>query len=169
MSGSGSLEITTPSDREVRMTRFFDAPRALVFQALTRPDLLKKWFLGPPGWTLEVCEMDLKVGGAYRFVWRGPDGAPMGMGGVYKEIVLNERLVASEKFDQAWYPGEAQTTNLLVETGGKTKLTLTILYESRAGRDMVLKSPMEKGVAAGYDRLEEFLSGVGSAGARGEA
>jgi uncharacterized protein YndB with AHSA1/START domain len=158
MSRRDALKITTPSEREVQMTRAFDAPRALVFEALTRPDLLRKWFLGPPGWTLEVCDMDLVVGGAYRFVWKGPGGVLMGMGGVYKEIVRPERIVATERFDESWYPGDAQTTNVLTEANGRTTLTLTVLYASPEARDVVLRSPMEKGVSAGYDRLEDLLA-----------
>jgi uncharacterized protein YndB with AHSA1/START domain len=87
-----TLTVTTPSEREIMMTRVFDAPRSLVFDALTKPELLKRWLYGPPGWSLEVCEIDLSVGGAFRYVWRGPDSSEMGMGGVYREIVKPERL-----------------------------------------------------------------------------
>jgi uncharacterized protein YndB with AHSA1/START domain len=156
----GTLKVTTPTDREIAMTRVFDAPRRLIFDALTKPELLKQWLLGPPGWSIPVCEIDLKVGGAYRHVWRGADGTEMGMRGVYREIVPPERLVATEKFDQAWYPGEAVGTIVLVEEGGKTTLTQTIRYESREVRDAVLKTPMERGVAASYDRLAELLAGM---------
>lgn len=158
MKSTGTLQITTPSDREIAMTRVFDAPRHLVFEALTRPELLKRWFGGPPGWTLVVCDIDLRVGGTYRYVWRRDNGDEMGMGGVYCEIVPNERVVATEAFDQSWYPGEALDTMVLVEKDGKTTLTTTVLYESREARDGVLKSPMEEGVAASYDRLEEYLA-----------
>jgi uncharacterized protein YndB with AHSA1/START domain len=105
-----------------------------------------------------VCEIDLKVGGAYRYVWRGPDGIEMGMGGVYREIVVPERIVCTEKFDQPWYPGEAVGTLVLFEQGGKTTLTNTIRYESPEARDTVLKSPMEQGVAASYVKLAELLA-----------
>ena len=154
----GSLKLTTPSDREIVMTRAFRASRKLVFEAFTKPELLKRWLTGPPGWSMTVCEMDLKVGGAYRWVWRGPDGVDMGMGGVYREIVPPERIVSTEKFDQSWYPGEAIGTVTLTEQAGVTTLTQTILYESKEARDTVLKSPMEQGVAFGYDRLEELLA-----------
>src|SRR5215831_19119538 len=110
---TNTLKVTTPSDREIMMTRVFDAPRNLVFEALTKPEFLKRWFTGPPGWTLAVCEVALKVGDAYRYVWRGPDGMEMGMGGVLLEISPPERMVASEKFDQPWYPGEAVGTIVL--------------------------------------------------------
>ncbi len=161
MKNTGTLKVTTPTDREIVMTRVFDAPRRLVFDAMTKPELLKRWFFGPPGWSLAVCEIDLKVGGTYRYVWRGPDGTDMGMGGVYREVVPPERIVCTEKFDVAWYPGEAVGTLVLVEEGGKTTLTNTILYESKEARDAVLKTPMEQGVAAGYDRLAELLATLG--------
>src|SRR3989454_4488921 len=100
------LQITTPSDREIAMTRVFDAPRSLVFDAFTKPELVKQWLLGPPGWSMPVCEIDLRVGGTYRYVWRHANGNEMGMGGVYREIVAPERIVATQKFDEPWYPGE---------------------------------------------------------------
>jgi uncharacterized protein YndB with AHSA1/START domain len=152
-----ALKVTAAGDREIVMTRAFDAPRDLVFDAYTRPDLLKRWLGVQGGWSLAVCEIDLRVGGAYRYVWRHPDHGEMGMGGVYREVVPPERLVCTEKFDQPWYPGEAVGTVALAEQGGKTTLTHTMLYESREARDAVLKSPMEQGVAASYDRLEEVL------------
>jgi uncharacterized protein YndB with AHSA1/START domain len=154
----GKLQITVPSERELAMTRVFDAPRSLVFDAWTKPELLKRWLGVRGGWTFAVCEVDLKVGGAYRFVWRGPDGREMGMGGVYREIVRPERLVATEKFDDPWYEGEALDTTTFVEREGKTTATTTVLYASREVRDAVLKSPMERGVAESYDKLAEVLA-----------
>ena len=155
---TGTLKVTTPTEREIAMTRVFDAPRNLVFEAYTKPELVKRWLGVHAGWSWAVCEIDLRVGGAYRFVWRGPDGAEMGMGGVYREVVAPERIVATEKFDQSWYPGEAVSTVALVEQNGRTTLTLTVRYESREARDAVLKSPMESGVAAGFDKLAELLA-----------
>ena len=158
MTNPGNLKLTTHGDREIVITRAFDAPRNLVFDALTKPELVKQWLLGPDGWSMPVCEIDLKVGGKYRYVWRrDKDGTEMGMGGVYREIVAPERIVATEKFDQSWYPGEAVGTFVLVEEGSKTTLTQTILYESREARDGVLKSDMEKGIVASYDRLADLL------------
>ena len=153
-----TLKVTTRGDREIVMTREFDAPRKLVFEAFTKPELIRQWLLGPPGWSMPVCEVDLKVGGKYRYVWRHTNGNEMGMGGVYREIVRPERIVATETFDESWYPGEAVGTVELVEKTGRTTLTQTVLYESREARDGVMKSPMESGVAAGYDRLEQLLS-----------
>jgi uncharacterized protein YndB with AHSA1/START domain len=158
MKNTGTLKLTMPGDREIVMTRVFDAPRTLVFDALTKPELVKQWLLGPPGWTMPVCEIDLRVGGAYRYVWRNANGKEMGMGGLFREVVVPERLVNTEKFDEAWYPGEAVGTAVLVEQGGKTTLTQTILYVSREARDGVLKSGMERGVVASYDRLAELLA-----------
>ena len=161
MTNAGELKLTTSGERELVMTRVFDAPRRLVFDAFTRPELVKRWLLGPPGWSMPVCEIDLRVGGKYRHVWRrDSDGSQMGMGGVYREIVAPERLVATEKFDEPWYPGEAVGTLVLLEQGGKTKLTHTMLYESRAAREAVLKSDMESGVKASYDRLAEVLASM---------
>lgn len=126
------------------MTRVFDAPRTLVFDAFSKPELLKQWLLGPPGWSMVVCEIARKVGDRYRYAWRHANGNEMGMGGVLREFVPPERIVATEKFDQSWYPGEAVGTIVLAEKSGKTTLTQTILYESREARDVVLKSPMEQ-------------------------
>jgi uncharacterized protein YndB with AHSA1/START domain len=154
---AGNLKVTTPTDREIVMTREFDAPRKLVFKALTTPGLLRQWLLGPPGWTMPVCEIDLRVGGAYRYRWRGEDGSEMGVRGTFREIVAPERFVMTEQFDEPWYPGEATVTNALAERNGKTTLTLTVRYESRAVRDAVLKTGMERGVGASYDRLAEKL------------
>ena len=156
MKNVGALEITTPSDREIMMTREFDAPRRLVFDAFTKPELVQRWLLGPPGWSMPVCEIDLRVGGRYRYVWRRDrDGTKMGMGGVYREIVAPERIVATERFDEAWYPGEAVGTTVLGEQGTRTTLTQTMLYESRDARDAVLKSDMEKGVATTRKLVEK--------------
>jgi uncharacterized protein YndB with AHSA1/START domain len=162
---AGNLKLTTRGEREIVMTREFNAPRRLLFDAFTKPELVKQWLLGPPGWSMPVCEIDLKVGGKYRYVWRqDSDGTEMGMGGVYREIVAPERLVSTEKFDEAWYPGEAVGTIVLSENGGKTTVTQTILYESREARDAVLKSGMEQGLAASYERLAEMLASARAGG-----
>lgn len=157
MRNVGQLSVSTPSDREIAMTRVFDAPRHLVFEAMTRPELLKRWLLGPDGWTMPVCEVDLRVGGAYRYVWEKGD-TRMGMGGVFQEIAPPERIVQTEVFDDAWYPGEAVNTTRLTEENGRTTMTLSVLYQSKEARDGVLASPMEEGVAASYDRLAELLA-----------
>ena len=155
MKNTGTLKVTTPSDREIVLTRVFDAPRRLVFDAFTKPELLKRWF-GPRGWSLVVCEVDLRVGGAIRFMWRGPVGSDMGMRGVYREIVAPERSVHMESFDD--YPGESQVTAVFAEQRGKTTLTATVLYPSKEVRDAVIKSGMEHGAAESYDKLAELLA-----------
>jgi uncharacterized protein YndB with AHSA1/START domain len=156
----GKLQISTPSDRELAMTRVFDAPRSMVFDAWTKPELLKRWLGVFGSWTFAVCEVDLRVGGKYRFVWRGKDGNEMAMGGVYREIVRPERIVCTEKFDDPWYEGDAIDTTTFVERAGKTTMTTTVLYGSKEIRDAVLKSPMESGVAKSYDKLAEMLAAV---------
>ncbi|HEY7066629.1 MAG TPA: SRPBCC family protein [Chloroflexota bacterium] len=155
MKNTGTLQVTTPTDREIVMTRLFDAPRHLVFDAFSKPELLKRWF-GPRGWSLVVCEVDYRVGGAWRFVLEGPDGARMGMRGVYQEIAPPERSVHTESFDD--YPGESVVTAVFTEAGGKTTLTATVRYESQEIRDAVIKSGMEHGAAESYDRLAELLA-----------
>ncbi|MFN8524171.1 MAG: SRPBCC family protein [Chloroflexota bacterium] len=168
MTSGHTLRISTPSDREIRMTRAFDAPRQLVWEALTRPELLKRWFLGPPGWDMPVCEIDLRVGGVFRYVWRGQAGtdhagAELDLSGVFREVTPPTRLVNTETFEPSWYPGEALVTQELVEHAGTTTLVMTVRYDSREARDGVLRTPMESGVAAGYDRLDELLAGQVSA------
>jgi uncharacterized protein YndB with AHSA1/START domain len=159
MKNTGTLKVTLPSDREVLLTRTFDAPRELVWEAFTRPELLKRWF-GPRGWSLVVCEVDLRVGGGWRFIMQGPEGQKMGMRGVYREIVRPERSVHVESFDD--YPGESIVTAVFTEQGGKTTLNATVLYPSQEVRDIVIQSGMEHGAAESYDKLAEVL--VGTAG-----
>lgn len=159
MSHAGTLKITTPSGCEIVMTRSFNAPRHLVFDAMSKPELLKSWLLGPPGWTMTVCEIDLRVGGTFRHAWRGPDGVEMAMHGVYREVVPGERCVRTETFDVGCesQAGEQLATLVLTEQDGRTTLTITLVYPSQAARDATIASGMEHGVAAGYDRLEELL------------
>ena len=154
---SGQLIITTPTDRDIAMTREFDAPAALVFDAYTKPELLKRWLGVWNGWTLETCEVDLRVGGAYRYLWRGPGGKSMGMGGTFREIVRPERIVATETFDDPWYEGQCLDIATFTEKNGKTTLTITARYDTKQIRDAVLASPMETGVTASFDNLAELL------------
>jgi uncharacterized protein YndB with AHSA1/START domain len=157
MRNTGTLKVIAPPDREreIVMTRIFDAPRDIVFEAFTKADLLKRWF-GPRGWSLMVCEVDLRIGGGFRFVLRGPDGIELGMRGVYREIVPPDRSVHLESFDD--YPGESQVTAAFVEVGGKTTLTATVLYPSKEIRDIVIQTGMEHGAAESYDKLAELLA-----------
>lgn len=159
MSDSGNLVIRTQGDREIVMTRRFNAPKHRVFEAWTKPDLLKRWLLGPEGWSMPVCTVDLRKGGTCRFVWKkDKTGEEMGMTITYVEIVPNEKIVGTEKFDQAWYEGEAHSTLVFAESAGKTTVTNIICYANQATRDGVLKSGMERGVAASYDRLEQIVT-----------
>ena len=156
MKNTGTLKVETRGDREIVMTRVFDAPRDLVFKALTTPALLKRWF-GPHGWTLTECEVDLRVGGAWRFLSTGPDGRTMGMRGVYREIVRPERVVYTESFDDWADAGSALITTTLAERDGVTTLTCISLAPSREVRDAVIRSGMEHGAAETYDRLADVL------------
>lgn len=158
VKNAGSLKITAAGEREIVMTRVFDAPRKLVFDAHTEPELLKRWLFRPNGWSLAVCDIDLRVGGAFRYVWRKVDGTEMGMSGTYREIVRPERIVHTEVFDDPWFPGTAIITTVLLERDARTTFTCTMLYESREARDGVLKSPMESGLDAGYSRLDDLLA-----------
>ncbi|MEO8112816.1 MAG: SRPBCC family protein [Phenylobacterium sp.] len=161
MTAAATLQLATPSDREVQVTRVFAAPRALVFDAHTKPELVRRWLLGPEGWTMPVCEIDLRVGGGYRYVWRHADGREMMMGGTYREIVAPEKIVQTELFDEDWTGGETVGTLVLTEQGGRTTLTQTTLYASKAARDGALASGMTEGMEVGYDRLAALLAELG--------
>ena len=154
---TGKLQVTTPSDREILLTRVFDAPRHLVFDCFTKPELLKRWGLGPREWTLTGCDIDLRPGGAWRFIMIKTDGTEMIMSGIYKEIVVPERIVQTERFEKPAYPGETLNTTTFTEKSGKTTLNIVVQCHSQEVRDMVLKSGMEKGAGISYDRLEEML------------
>lgn len=161
MTSGETLTLTTPSDREVQVTRVFKAPRSLVFKALTTPDVLKRWMHGPDGWTLAVCELDLRVGGAFRYVWKKANGGEMGMGGVFREVVPPERIVHTELFDADWTGGETVVTTTLTAHEGTTTLTLTILYASKAARDQALETNFAAGMEAAYETLDDLLASPG--------
>jgi len=151
--------VVPQGDREIVITRVFDAPRQMVFDAYTQPALLQRWLGVRKGWTLPVCEVDLRVGGAYRYVWRKEaKGIDMGMGGVFLEIVPPEKIVCTEKFDDAWYPGEAVSTAVFTEAGGKTTLTMTMRYESNEAREVTMKSGMETGLEESFAVLDDLLA-----------
>jgi uncharacterized protein YndB with AHSA1/START domain len=153
----GETTFTTPSDREIEMTRVFDAPRELVFDAFTNPEHVPHWF-GPRGWSVPVCEIDLRPGGSWRYVLRGPNGEEMGMSGVYQEITPPERVVSTESFDD--YPGESINTLTLTEEDGRTRYTVTVLYADMETRDAVLASGMSEGAAETLERLAEHLDSL---------
>ena len=152
-----TLKITTPSDLEIAMTREFDAPRHLVFDAMTRPEYVKRW-LGCAESPMVVCEIDLRVGGAYRFVFRSP-GSETTLQGVYREVVCPERVVFMERIIMpAFTSDEYQVTSAFAETGGRTTLTTTIRHNSKENRDGHLNSGIEKGVEPAYDRIAELVA-----------
>ena len=152
------LQITTPTAREVVVTREFDAPPGIVFDAMTKPEMLKHWY-GPEGWSLEVCDIDLRVGGKWRFVSRQPSGKEIGQFGVYQEIVPGERLVNTESWED-WDAGETLVTTVFSEQGGRTLFTSTILFPSEEVRGFILKSGLETSAGAVYDKLAAFLKTV---------
>jgi uncharacterized protein YndB with AHSA1/START domain len=151
----GETIYETPSDHELVTIRAFDAPRELLWDAWTSPEHLPNWLLGPEGWTMPVCESDLRVGGAWHFVWRQEDGTEMGMTGEYREITPPERLVSTQSWGDDW----PETVNTLVftEDGDRTIVTQTILYPSLEARDAAMATGMQNGIDAGFDRLDSYL------------
>jgi len=153
----GTLQLTTPGEREIVLKRLFAFPRRQVFDAFTKPELLKRWLFGVPGGSLIACRVALKTGDTFRYVWRNPDGTKIGLSGVCLEFKRPDRLVATEKFDKPWYSGEAVGTIVFVEEDGVTELTQTLRYESPQAREIALSTHMEHAIAIGYDRLAELL------------
>lgn len=151
----GVTRFTTPSDREIMMTRVVAAPRRLVFAAYTDPRHVPNWMRGPDGWTMPVCEIDLRPGGAWRFVWRGVDGAELAMRGVYREVVPPERLVNTESWGAEW--PETLNTVVFAEQEGRTTITTTVRYPSTAARDAALRTGMKDGMSMSFDRLAAYL------------
>jgi uncharacterized protein YndB with AHSA1/START domain len=152
------LEITTPTDTTIVVTRRLNAPRQLVFDCLAKPQLVQRWLLGPPGWTMPVCDIDFRVGGKFRYVWRSAEGADMGLSGQYLEIDAPERVAHEELFDQDWTGGRTKVTTVLTETDGRTLLTMTILYATQAARDGAKASGMTEGMEYGYGNLDVLLA-----------
>jgi uncharacterized protein YndB with AHSA1/START domain len=151
---SPTVHVTTPGDREVAVTRVFDAPRSLVFDCHTQPELVRRWLLGPDGWSMPVCEIDLRVGSDYRYVWRNDaKGQQFGMDGTYREIVAPERIVFVERFNG----DESLCTLVLTEAGGRTTLSQTMRFSTPDERDHALKSGMTDGMSTSYDRLERVM------------
>jgi uncharacterized protein YndB with AHSA1/START domain len=155
---SAPLKFETRGERELVFTRAFNAARQLVWEAHTKPEYLRRWLLGPSGWTMPVCEIDLKVGGRYRYVWCHSDGREMGMGGVFHEIRAPERIVTTELFDEDWTGGETIVTQVFIQRGTKTELSMAVLYSSQEAHDKALKTGMTDGMEAGYARLDALLA-----------
>lgn len=156
-TSNNKVTVIAYGDRSILITRSFKAPKQLVFDAMSKPEMMKHWFHGAPGWSLTACEMDLRVGGSYRWAWTNAEGQEMGMGGRVLELAPPDRLVLTEKFDQAWYPGEARSTMDFEEKDGITTMRLTVEYESAEARDGVLKIPMADGMEVNYARLDAYL------------
>jgi uncharacterized protein YndB with AHSA1/START domain len=154
---TSQLVLTTPSEREIVLAREFDAPRRLVFEAFTKPELLVRWY-GANGWQLVVCEIDLRVGGTWRYISEGPNGATMGQAGTYLEITQPDRLVVTELFDDQSYPGETTITHEFLERDERTTVRTTLCFATPAGRDIVLGYPMARGVGESYARLSALLA-----------
>ena len=152
---TGTTTFTTPSDREVVMTHVVDAPRELVWEAHVNPEHMPQWMLGPEGWTMPVCEIDLRPGGEWHFVWRQPDGTEMEMRGVYREVTPPERIVQTESWGEDW--PETLNTVVLSEEDGKTTIATTIVYPSKEARDAALETGMNEGASQTYDRLDEYM------------
>jgi uncharacterized protein YndB with AHSA1/START domain len=145
---------STPSDREVAWTRRFAAPRERVFRAFTEPEHVQRWLLGPEGWAMPICEMDLRVGGEWRYVWRNADGDEFAIQGVFREIEPPARLVYTESM----MGSEALQTIVLTEEDGITTMVSSLLYGSRAERDAAIATGMEEGTSQSYDRLAGVLA-----------
>ena len=160
-AAADTFTLETPSDREITVTRRFDAPRTFVFDAFTRAQIAKRWFYGPDDWPLVDCAIDLKVGGPLRFVWaRRDDGQPAigearcGLSGVYHEIEPPACTVHTELFDEDWTGGETLVTTRFDDRGEQTSVSVTVRYTSRAARDAVLETDMIAGWQEMYERLD---------------
>jgi uncharacterized protein YndB with AHSA1/START domain len=158
---TGVSTYTTPSDRELVITRLVDAPRRLVFDAWTDPRHIPQWLLGPDGWTMPVCEMDLRPGGSWRYVWRKDDGCEMAMSGEVRDVVRPERLVTTERWGPEW--PETVNTVMFTEAAGKTTITLTILYPSKEARDAAMATGMADGIDQSFARLDRLVRAQGAA------
>lgn len=158
------IEVTLPTDREVRVVRTFNAPRELVWDAHTKPELLQRWCLGPPGWTMPVCEMDVRVGGAYRWRWKSDaDGSEFGFFGKFTEVNKPTRLAHEESYDPGDIGGAmpsdeaALVTNEFSEKNGVTTLVVTMRFASKEARDGAVSTGMTDGMEMGYARLDDIF------------
>ena len=161
-TNSGQTTLTTPSDREVAMTRVFDAPRELVFEAWTSPEHVPHWLLGPEGWEMPVCEIDLRPGGPWRYVWRKADGTEMEMEGDFNEVAPPERIINTERWGGDW--PETLNTVTFTEEDGRTTVTINVLYPSQEARDAAIGTGMVDGASESFARLDERLRSLVEAG-----
>ena len=148
------LVVSTPTDREIIITRHFDAPRVLIYRCYVEPDLMRRWLLGPPGWTMPICEIDCRLGGVYRFIWRSESGEAFGITGTFREIIPSEKLVSTEIF-----VGATEETRVVVDfldDGVATSVRYRLAYPSRTARDAAIASGMTDGMEMGFKRLDQF-------------
>ena len=155
---TSDFNMSAQGDREILITRTFDAPREYVFDALTKPELVRQWLLGPEGWSMPVCEIDLRVGGGYHYVWEHDAKESFGVRGTFRKVERPSLLQHSEQFEPAWYPGQAIVTTELLADGARTKFRMTILSDTKEARDGVVASGMEAGVARSYDLMADLLA-----------
>ena len=167
MKTAQQAEVTLPSEREVKVVRSFDAPRALVYRAHVEPALVRRWMLGPPGWSMPVCEMDLRVGGKYRWRWRADDGgAEFGFYGEFRAVEPHIRLVHTETFDPGTMGGEhsggeALITTSFDETGGVTTVTTLMDFGTQESRDKAMSTGMTTGMEQSFQQLDRLLVEIG--------
>jgi uncharacterized protein YndB with AHSA1/START domain len=166
MEKAGTMEkaqVTLPSDREVKVTRSFKAPRALVYRAYTEPALVRRWLLGPPGWSMPVCEMDVRIGGRYRWRWRSDkNGQEFGFAGTFREVQPSSRIVHTEAYDPGTvgdgYPAEdAIVTVTFTEDDGVTTVTTLVDFGSKQARDAAVATGMTDGMEQSYQLLDKLL------------
>jgi uncharacterized protein YndB with AHSA1/START domain len=158
LARTGVTQYATPNDNEVVVTRVFAAPRRLVFDAYTTPRHLRQWLLGPEGWTMTVCEIEQRPGGAWRYTWRKANGTEMTLWGEVREFVPPERLVMTENWGDEW--PESLNTVVFTESNGHTTITLTITYPDKAARDAAMATGMEDGMEVSFARLDQLLSSL---------
>lgn len=158
-------QVTQPSEREVKVTRSFKAPRALVYRAYTEPKLVRRWLLGPPGWSMPVCDMDVRVGGQYRWRWRSDDdGSEFGFFGTFREVRPSSKLVHTEAYDPGTVGGgypdgeDALVTVTFTEDGGVTTVTTLIDFGSKEARDAAVATGMTDGMEQSYELLDRLLA-----------
>ncbi|RKN49170.1 SRPBCC domain-containing protein [Micromonospora endolithica] len=157
------LVVHAPGDREIVLSRLFDAPAGPVFAAFTRPELLVRWY-GARGWRLVECDVDLRVGGRWRFVSHGPHGGRMVQSGTYRRVEPPHRLVGTELFEDQSYPGETLVDHEFTELAGRTTVTTTLRFATPQGRDTTLRYPMARGVGESFVRLADLLARTSTTG-----
>ena len=164
-----AAQVTLPTDTQVKVMRDFNAARELVYRAYTQPELIRRWLLGPPGWSMPVCEMDVRVGGRYRWRWRNDtDGSEFGFTGVFREIRPAEKIVHTEAYDPGsvggGYPGqEAIITVTFAEQNGRTTMTTLMDFGSKDARDAAVATGMTSGMEQSYQLLDRLVTETPSA------